>query len=178
MIYLGAARHQSSMSSSRVRKDGELMPSRVAYDSTHDTLAHIHSVQTLLMQVMTVLQARLIDHDGTKLESPEKELFDAATPQLWHLTYGSAAYQESLGRLSVALDHHYAVYRHHPEHFAECVDGMTLIDLIEMLTDWKAASERQHNGDLRAGLTVNVARFGISEQLANIITNTINEMHW
>jgi len=41
-----------------------------------------------------------------------------------------------------ALEHHYALYRHHPEHFQNGIDDMNLIDLVEMFADWKASSER------------------------------------
>jgi hypothetical protein len=154
------------------------MATEADYDSTRDTLAHIYRVQTLLLDVIARLQTRLIEHDDTKLDSPEKESFDLATPQLKNLVYGSPEYQESLEQLKAALDHHYAVHRHHPEHFAEGIAGMTLIDLIEMLADWKAASERQRDGNLRDGLAVNIERFEISQQLADILSNTITELGW
>jgi len=147
-------------------------------DSTRDTLAHIHRVQALLLGVIARLQARLIEHDDTKLDTPEKESFDLATPQLKNLVYGSPEYQESLEQLKAALDHHYAIHRHHPEHFADGIGGMTLIDLMEMLADWKAASERQRDGHIRDGLAVNIERFEISQQLAAILSNTIKEMNW
>lgn len=148
------------------------------YDSTRDTLAHIYRVQALLLEVIAQLQARLIAHDDTKLDSPEKESFDVATPHLKHLVYGSPEYQASLEQLKAALDHHYAMHRHHPEHFPDGIGGMTLIDLIEMLADWKAASERERDSNLRDGLAVNIERFEISQQLADILSNTIKELGW
>jgi len=41
-----------------------------------------------------------------------------------------------------AIEHHYKNNRHHPEHFNNGIDEMNLVDLIELLCDWKAASER------------------------------------
>jgi hypothetical protein len=53
------------------------------------------------------------------------------------------------------LMHHDAHNRHHPEFFGEDgVDGMTLVDVIEMLADWKAASERHDDGDLAKSLEI------------------------
>jgi hypothetical protein len=53
------------------------------------------------------------------------------------------------------LKHHYSHNRHHPEFFGEDgVDGMTLVDLIEMLADWKAATERHDDGDLAKSLEI------------------------
>ena len=45
-----------------------------------------------------------------------------------------------------AIDHHYANNRHHPEHWPNGINDMTLMDLIEMLADWKAATARNKNG--------------------------------
>ena len=55
------------------------------------------------------------DHDKSKLEAPEKEIFDAVTPKLRTLTYGSPEYHASLEEMGPALDHHYSVNAHHPE---------------------------------------------------------------
>jgi len=39
------------------------------------------------------------------------------TPKLAGSTYGSEEYKAFLGQMKPALDHHYAVNDHHPEHF-------------------------------------------------------------
>ena len=77
-----------------------------------------------------------------------------------------------------ALKHHYAANSHHPEHYENGIDGMTLIDVLEMLCDWKAATERHADGDIMRSLEVNRERFGISDQLANILANTVREWGW
>ena len=59
------------------------------------------------------------------------------------------------------------------------VDGMSLFDLVEMLMDWKAATERmQGGGDILRSLAINTERFHLSPQLARILANTIYEMRW
>jgi len=55
---------------------------------------------------------------------------------------------------------------------------MTLLDVVEMLCDWKAASERTKQGSIAASLTHNKERFGISDQLAAILENTVRELGW
>ena len=74
--------------------------------------------------------------------------------------------------MKVALDHHYATYRHHPEHFREGINDMNLIDIVEMIADWKAASERQHDGNLLVSIEKNAKRFNIDDQLKKILVNT------
>jgi hypothetical protein len=59
------------------------------------------------------------------------------------------------------------------------IDNMSLFDLIEMLLDWKAATERMKNGgNIRRSLEINTDRFKISPQLHSILANTIEEMGW
>ena len=77
-----------------------------------------------------------------------------------------------------ALDYHYAQNRHHPEHFQNGVDGMTLFDLIEMYCDWKAATERHANGSLEKSIQYNAERFKIGQQLTNIFENTRQRLGW
>jgi len=53
---------------------------------------------------------------------------------------------------------------------------MNLFDIVEMFCDWKAASERQHNGNLLTSISKNANRFGLSPQLVNIFENTARIM--
>jgi len=141
-------------------------------DSTLETVKHIRHVQYLMELVIEELLSRSRKHDETKLESPEKEIFDEFTPKLQGATYGSDEYKGFLKEMKVALDHHYKENRHHPECYTEGINGMSLIDLIEMVADWKAAAARHNDGDTTKSLEINIERFGISPQLALIIRNT------
>jgi len=147
-------------------------------DSTVDTLKHSRRVDQLLLQMIGAIQGRVTLHDASKLEDPEKAIFDEYSPKLKTSTYGSDEYKSYLSEMKVALDHHYANNRHHPEHFENGVDGMTLVDLVEMLADWKAASERHADGDLAVSLGIQTARFGLSDQLAAILENTARDAGW
>ena len=71
-----------------------------------------------------------------------------------------------------ALDHHYANSRHHPEHFANGINDMNLIDIMEMLADWKASSMRHNDGNLLKSIELNQQRFGYDDQLKQILLNT------
>ena len=142
------------------------------YDSTKDTLLHIKRVNELLLQFTKKIIDRAIQHDNSKLQEPEKPLFDKMTPLLKGLTYGSDDYKKALDELKPALDHHYANNSHHPEHYKNGIDDFTLVDLVEMFIDWKAASERHDDGDIFRSIEINKNRFGISEQLCKILKNT------
>jgi hypothetical protein len=59
------------------------------------------------------------------------------------------------------------------------INGMSLFDVLEMLLDWKAATERMKDGgDIHASLIHNTERFKLSPQLASILANTIRELGW
>jgi len=71
-----------------------------------------------------------------------------------------------------AVKHHQENNSHHQEAHEEGIDGMNLIDIVEMLCDWKAATLRTKNGDIQKSLEIQKERFGISDQLYNILKNT------
>lgn len=148
------------------------------YDSREDTLSHIRRVRDLLMECVSLLRERSLVHDDSKLMEPEKSTFDYATPRLKTSTYGSEEYKGFLAELKPALDHHYAANSHHPEHYANGVDGMSLLDVLEMLCDWKAAGERHADGSIERSLKVNRERFKVSDQLQSILINTAKELGW
>lgn len=138
-----------------------------------ETIKHIEKVRKYLKVFTDKITNRGIEHDKVKLESPEVEIFAEFTPKLAGTTYGSEEYNTYLKEMKVALDHHYANCRHHPEHFAKGINEMTLVDLIEMLADWKAASERQNNGNILKSIEMNAQRFGYDDQLKQILLNTV-----
>lgn len=156
----------------------------MTYDSRPETREHIERVRWFLNRAKVNLNARGEMHDKSKLLPPEVEAFDIATPKLAGLVYGSEEYKESLRDLGPALRHHFEVNDHHPEHFENGVRGMSLMALIEMLCDWRAASERtkQRTDDpekvktFADGLAYQKERFGISDDLYEILLNTAREL--
>jgi hypothetical protein len=142
------------------------------------TQAHIDRVRELLCKCELQLRDRGLNHDKSKLESPEVELFAKYTPELASLTFGSEEYEQSKENLKPALDHHYANNRHHPQKFKNGINDMTLVDILEMLCDWKASSERQHDGNILISVEKAAKDFGITKQLAQILLNTINMFEW
>lgn len=149
------------------------------YDSTADTLRHSQRVAELLAPVIAQLVHRATCHDRSKTEPPELAIFNEFTPKLKHSTYGSDEYKGYLESMGEALRHHYAHNSHHPEHNgAAGITGMSLVDLIEMLADWRAATERHADGDLAKSLAVQRQRFQIPDQLMAILENTAVEFGW
>lgn len=150
----------------------------MTYDSTQDTLEHRRQVRMFLNKFISEIIHRQVHHDDSKLQSPEKEAFDKMTPRLRELEYGSDEYREALREMNVAIRHHYENNTHHPEHYENGICGMDLLDIIEMLADWKAASLRHATGSMSKSMEINRERFGISDQLYIIFLNTINRFGW
>jgi len=147
------------------------------YDSKNDTQKHIEIIQHLVDAVIYNLTKRAEKHDTSKLQYPEKEMYDKFTPLLRKSTYGSKEYKETLIEMGEALQHHYNENTHHPEHFADGINEMSLFDLIEMFCDWQAAQLRHANGDFFESLEINKKRFNMSEQLYDIFINTAYEVY-
>jgi uncharacterized protein DUF5662 len=150
----------------------------MTYDSRVDTFIHSQRVGELMVQMIKEALDRSTCHDRSKTLPPEVETFDRVTPQLKGLVYGSDEYKAALDDMGPALKHHWFHNRHHPEYFDNGVDDMTLIDLVEMLADWKAATERHDTGNLTKSLEINMKRFHMTEQLRGILWNTAKHFGW
>lgn len=150
----------------------------MSYDSTRDTGEHRQRVCQLLGGIARRVNERAVSHDNSKMEQPEKAVFDEFTPQLKASTYGSPEYMAFLEQMKPALDHHYQANSHHPEHFSHGIQDMSLLDLMEMLVDWKAAGERHADGNILNSLEKNQERFNIPEGLMAILENTVRELRW
>src|SRR5687768_5660350 len=116
------------------------------YDSTADTLLHMKKVSIYLNHAVSEILSRSDNHDFSKLGEPEKSSFDNA-PHPSSLVFGSDEYRQSIENLRPALEHHYANNSHHPQHYEGGVNDMDLFDVLEMLVDWKASTERTKDGD-------------------------------
>lgn len=145
------------------------------YDSRKDTEKHIKRVGFYLKKCLVEIAKRAKQHDYDKIHNKvEKKLFDEYTPKLKNCTYGSDEYKTFLEGLKEGLDIHYANNRHHPEHFENGIQEMNLLDLLEMICDWKAASERHNDGDIYKSIEINQKRFGYSDEIKSILRNTVN----
>lgn len=150
-------------------------------DSTRDTQEHIRKVQARLQTVINALTTRAAWHDASKLQEPEKSVLDAKAVALGRLEYGSPEYAAALASVDMRpfLEHHYAGNSHHPEFYgAHGINGMSLLDVLEMCCDWAAAAERTKGGSLAQSLPINKERFEIDDQLFAILENTVKELGW
>lgn len=137
-----------------------------------ETKKHIKNVKGILNIWSDELKQRGKLHDKSKLENPEIDIFVEYTPKLATSTYGSEEYQGFLKEMNVALKHHYSKNSHHPEHYKNGIKGMNILDIVELLADWKSATLRHLDGDLIRSINLNQDRFSYGEDLKNIFLNT------
>lgn len=122
-------------------------------------------------------------HDFSKYSIVETQEFVKVIHLLKYLKYGSDDYKKSLETIKPAIDHHYSHNRHHPEYWVKnqgisedkSLGHMNLIDLVEMLCDWKASVKRHKTGSICKSIEINQIRFSIPEVLGNILRNSVKK---
>lgn len=144
------------------------------FETMVQTYEHKQNVSKFISFILHDLIIRSIYHDNSKLESPEVDIFTEYTPKLANSTYGSDEYHQFLKEMKPALDNHYANNPHHPEHYDNGIKDMDLVDLIEMICDWKAATLRHNDGDIYKSIELNQKRFEYSDELKQIFKNTVD----
>jgi hypothetical protein len=143
-----------------------------------DSLDHIAKVQARMGEAIANLTIRAARHDASKLEEPELSGYASLQLRLADARYGSDEYRARLRECKPTIEHHYAANDHHPEHLDHGIAGMSLLSLIEMLCDWKAAGERTKEGSMRQSLDVNRRRFAQDPTLYAVLENTARELGW
>jgi hypothetical protein len=143
-----------------------------------DSLDHIAKVQARMGEAISNLTIRAAHHDESKLQEPERSGYASLQLRLADARYGTDEYRAVMAESRPVITHHYAANDHHPEHHDHGIAGMSLLSLIEMLCDWKAAGERTKEGGMRQSLDVNRRRFEQDPTLYAVLENTARELGW
>lgn len=138
-----------------------------------NVLQHISSVKTKISVVTDALVEKGKVHDISKFNKDEFDIMAENFPKLRDTTYGSPEYRELLEINKASIQLHYERNDHHPEYHPMGVNGMNLVNLVEMLCDWLAACDKHEDGDIFKSLLINKERFGLSDQLYEILRNTV-----
>lgn len=147
----------------------------MAYDSTKDADAHRSIVKEVGEKLVDELKERIKEHDKSKYDDPERACYDKFIPQLKEAKYGSKEYYEIRENMQKeGLDHHYQVNRHHPEHFKNGIEDMTIIDLMEYFIDTYSASKKSDTS-YAEGLKANASKHKLPDTLVKILGNTVDE---
>lgn len=116
-------------------------------------------------------------HDLSKYESEEFPIYAGMMDEFEKYPYGTEGHAKAKAAIKPAVDHHYQHNRHHPEHFENGIEGMNLVDLLEMICDWKSATLNHPDrpGNLTKSIELATEKYNISPQLAQILYNTAKD---
>lgn len=137
-----------------------------------DYIQHIQWLMEGMASVQHELMRRMLTHDRTKIGEDELDAYAEIVPGFKDYEYGTPEHKAHGNRLGPAWKHHTENNRHHTEHFENGLNDMNLLDLIEMVCDWRAASMRSGNFDYGQSLRVFKERVNPDEQVMDIIRNT------
>jgi hypothetical protein len=143
-------------------------------DITESIKKHIANVSIYASRLARMIEKRGKEHDISKLGTEEFDKWVQFTPELKKFTYGTKEYQDVLDTMKELTAIHHANNRHHVQHFKEQgIKGMNLVDLTEMICDWKAASERSNGGNIRESLEKCQKQFNYSDDVKQLLLNTV-----
>ena len=136
--------------------------------------AHRLRVFHLMTKLSQEVMQRGNEHDASKFGPEELPQYVATADEFEKYPYGSDGYNKAKESLGPAIIHHFKNNRHHPEHFDNGIAGMDLVDLLEMLVDWKSATlnNPKNPGNLAKSISVAEDKYKISPDLSQILYNT------
>ena len=148
-----------------------------------DLMAHRRGVQDNLEKICMmsdvsekrkrILQDRAVNHDKSKLENPkERDGYISMHIELIDVDYGTPEYKKITDKYKYAIDLHYKANSHHPEHYQNGYEDMSIEDKIEMVCDWCAAIKvRDGIATWEKNLEFNKKRFNIPDDEFEKIMN-------
>ena len=139
-------------------------------------LLHKQTVKTGIQRFIDILADRAISHDNDKYEPEIFESFYNAWTKFSGVKFGDAKWKEALDGVGKSLETHYKNNPHHPQYYSNGINGTNLIDLIEMLVDWKSACMAYGDCDFGKSLKIQKDRFEIDDQLYGILVNTAKKL--
>jgi len=148
------------------------------FDVLLEWLSHSSKVSELLAQISKDLDQRGFEHDRSKLQDIEFEAFVKTRPKFKKANYGSKEYKECCEQIKPALEHHYKHNRHHTVYHKDGFAGMNLIDILEMLADWKAANERSPDLSFKDAISICFEKYKVPENMQKHIMATLEYLGW
>ena len=143
-----------------------------------DTIMHVREVQDNLKDITNDIDKRGIVHDMSKFQEPEFSVFCETRPEFVNVNYGTPEYKAVCEKAKVAVDHHYENNRHHVAFHKDGIKDMNLLDVLEMLADWKAANKRSSDLSFEDSLPKCFENYKIDETLQNLIINTLKYLNY
>ena len=113
-------------------------------------IRHQKHIEANIGDLIAELSHRAHIHDQSKLSASELPGFVEIHCIAREHPLGAPEYEAAM-RTSTCIKEHFSKNSHHPEHH-ESVGSMGWLDIIEMVFDWKAASDTYGLQSLREGI--------------------------
>ena len=139
------------------------------------TTIHRFWVFYYLSKFCSKLLWRSLIHDLDKYKWKEAKHFAKTIFDLKSSTYGSDEHKKLLKEIGPAIKHHYSRNRHHPEFHSKFIN-MNITDKIEMVCDWKAATRRHTDGDIKKSIEINQKRFKYTNEEKEFLLSIIKQI--
>jgi hypothetical protein len=154
---------------SKEGKEGSIMFRTMRLVLKHIRIVCIHKawVTFYIFSIIARLFKRAFLHDMSKLYIDEIRGFSQFVDNYGSCNYDSPQYNERKKLLADTLALHYQRNSHHPEHYGD-IRMMNIIDVVEMVCDWKAAVHYNH-GSVKASLQAQKARYKLEGQMLKYI---------
>ena len=127
---------------------------------------HIFYVQNAIKQFTNELDRRALLHDESKFREDELKGYLRFEDMPEGLEYGSTKYKAAMSKImenNDCFDLHSKRNSHHPEFHNKPAD-MTLLDIIEMVCDWRGAHIAYGNkGDWMSSTKHNISRYEFTD---------------
>lgn len=136
---------------------------------------HIRTVQRFFTVITNKLNQRSMQHDLSKLNKDEFTGFVEVNQIARTHPYPSPEYTKSL-KNNKTIELHFSRNSHHPEFYPNGIEDMSFCDILEMVIDWKAASETYGNTDMETVLLTQQERFDLKEKHIWLIRLILEEL--
>jgi len=134
---------------------------------------HKFVVLQYMLPIIQELMKRAEEHDNSKFTEEEFPALVEAMEDIKKFPFGTPEYDEMRKKWEAPFNAHYKKNRHHPEHHPNGIEDMDLVDIVEMLCDWKSASMRQESqGAIKKSIQIGAEKYNLSPQLVKILINT------
>ncbi len=143
-----------------------------------DTLRHISEVAENLSDMIHDLEKRSISHDRSKLEEFEFDIMTEKLPIFRKANRESKEYKKSVTAIRAFLDHHYDYNRHHPQFHKNGFADMNLLDILEMIADWKAINKNNSDLSFKESLPETFEMYNIPKNMQKHIIATLEYLDW
>lgn len=139
-------------------------------------IRHIELVKKSMLSFSRQLEERAQLHDLSKFKEDEFGGFVEINRVAREHPYGSEEYKASI-KDNNTISLHYSRNTHHPEYHPKGgINQMGLLDLIEMICDWKAASETYGQVSFEEAVNISIDRFkpnGYKEYVIRMIAREL-----